>query len=570
MEEYMEKYNNWLNSPIIDKETKEELLSIKDDDNEIRERFTQNLEFGTAGLRGIIGNGTNRMNIYTVGMATQGLANFINKNNPENKPVVISYDSRNFSKEFSKQTALILNANGIKTYLFDELNPVPILSFAIRELHCIAGVMITASHNPSKYNGYKVYFEDGAQIVDPVATGIIEEVNKIKLEDIKITDDKNELFNIVPEYVFEKYINVLNGLVLNRDIIKEMNPDMKIVYTPLNGSGNKPVQTILKTIGFDNVYVVKEQEKPDGNFTTCPSPNPENPAVYELALKLAEKENADVILATDPDADRLGIYSFDKVSNTYKSFTGNMSALLIAEYRLSILKERGLIPDNGIIVKSLVSSNLADAIANEYNLKLKDVLTGFKYIGEQIKLYEQNRDYTYMFGFEESYGCLFGTYARDKDGVAAVMALAEAAAYYKSKGLTLCDQMENIYKKYGYYLEETVSIEKEGLAGIAEIQKIMQNIRENPFKSISGYQVLNIKDYKLKTDINLISDETKETDLPTANVLYYIIENDAWIAVRPSGTEPKIKFYVGVRENSKEEAENKFNKIKEFLLENIK
>jgi phosphoglucomutase len=430
--------------------------------------------------------------------------------------------------------------------------------------------MITASHNPSKYNGYKVYFEDGAQIVDPVATGIIEEVNKIKLEDIKVIDENNELFNMVPEYVFEKYINVLNGLVLNRDIIKEMNPNLKIVYTPLNGSGNKPVQTILKTIGFDNVYVVKEQENPDGNFPTCPSPNPENPAVYELALKLAEKENADVILATDPDADRLGIYSFDKVSNTYKSFTGNMSALLIAEYRLSILKERGLIPDNGIIVKSLVSSNLADAIANEYNLKLKDVLTGFKYIGEQIKLYEQNRDYTYLFGFEESYGCLFGTYARDKDGVAAVMALAEAAAYYKSKGLTLCDQMENIYKKYGYYLEETVSIEKEGLAGIAEIQKIMQNIRENPFKSISDYEVLSIKDYKLKTDINLISGETKETDLPTANVLYYIIENDAWIAVRPSGTEPKIKFYVGVKESSKEEAENKFNKIKEFLLENIK
>ena len=480
---YLDKYNKWLNDPSIDEETKEELKSIEGNNAEIEDRFYKELEFGTAGLRGVIGNGSNRMNKYTVTKATQGLANYINKNNPENKGVAISYDSRHMSKEFSEIAALCLNANGIKTYVFEELRPVPELSFAVRELKCIAGVMITASHNPPKYNGYKVYWEDGAQIVPPHDKGIITEVNSI--EDFstikKITKEeaiKKGLYNVIGKKMDDKYIETLKNLVLNLDTIKKVQKDVNIVYTPLHGAGNVPVQRILKEIGFENVYVVPEQEKPDGDFPTVDYPNPEDERAFKLALELAKKVNADVVLANDPDADRLGVYAKDSKTGEYHSFTGNMSGLLIAEYELSQKQERGEIPANGALIKTIVSSNLADAIAKEYNLKLVEVLTGFKYIGEQMRLFEQTGENTYMFGFEESYGCLVGTHARDKDGIAAVMALCEAAAYYKTKGYTLWDQMMNIYEKYGYYKELTVSVTKEGVSGADEIKQIMENIRQ--------------------------------------------------------------------------------------------
>ena len=448
--DYQETYEKWLNSEYIDSKTKKELKSIKDNKKEIEERFYKDLEFGTAGMRGIIGNGTNRMNKYTVTKATQGLANYIKKNNPKKKPVVISYDSRHFSKEFSEETALCLNANGIKTYVFEKLAPVPELSFAVRNLKCIAGVMITASHNPAKYNGYKVYWDDGSQIVDPVASELIAEVNKVEIKDVKTiskTDAINKgLYNKVDKEIEKDYINTVAKLILNPDVIKKMSDDLTIVYTPLHGAGNVPVQKILKKIGFKNVYVVPEQEEPDGDFPTVEYPNPESKDAFKMALDLGKRVKADVVLATDPDADRLGVYAINSQTKKYQTFTGNMSALLIAEYELSQKKEKGMIPKNGAMVKSIVSSNLADAIAEEYGLKMFDVLTGFKYIGEKIKEFEEKDSYKYMFGFEESYGCLIDTYARDKDGVAAVVALCEAAAYYKDKGLTLCDQMEEIYK----------------------------------------------------------------------------------------------------------------------------
>lgn len=565
---YLDKYNKWLNDPSIDEETKEELKSIEGNNAEIEDRFYKELEFGTAGLRGVIGNGSNRMNKYTVTKATQGLANYINKNNPQNKGVAISYDSRHMSKEFSEYTALCLNANGIKTYVFEELRPVPELSFAVRELNCIAGVMITASHNPPKYNGYKVYWEDGAQIVPPHDKGIITEVNSI--EDFstikKIAKEEaieKGLYNVIGKEMDDKYIETLKNLVLNLDTIKKVQKDVNIVYTPLHGAGNVPVQRILKEIGFENVYVVPEQEKPDGDFPTVDYPNPEDERAFKLALELAKKVNADVVLANDPDADRLGVYAKDSKTGEYHSFTGNMSGLLIAEYELSQKQERGEIPANGALIKTIVSSNLADAIAKEYNLKLVEVLTGFKYIGEQMRLFEQTGENTYMFGFEESYGCLVGTHARDKDGIAAVMALCEAAAYYKTKGYTLWDQMMNIYEKYGYYKELTVSITKEGISGADEIKQIMENIRQNPITQLGKYKVLKFRDYKQGTIKDLETGKVENTNLPTSNVLYFDLNNDAWCCVRPSGTEPKIKFYIGIKEKNMEDAEKSLKELAE-------
>ena len=570
--EYMEKYNEWIKSPVIDEETKEELKKIENNNEEIEDRFYKDLEFGTAGLRGVIGNGSNRMNKYTVGKATQGLANYIIKNNGQNKGVAISYDSRHMSKEFSDIVALCLNANGIKTYVFESLRPVPELSFTVRELKCIAGVMITASHNPPKYNGYKVYWEDGAQIVPPIDKGIIDEVNSIvDFADIK-TMSKEEaiekgLYNVIGKEIDDKFINTLKSFVLNPEVIKEIQKDVKIVYTPLHGAGNMPVQRILKEIGFENVYVVPEQEKPDGDFPTVSYPNPEDEKAFKLAIELAKKVDADVVLANDPDADRLGVFSKDTKTGEYKSFTGNMSALLIAEYELSQKKAQGKIPVNGALIKTIVSSNLADAIADEYNLKLIEVLTGFKYIGEQMRAFDENKKYQYMFGFEESYGCLIGTHARDKDGISAVMALCEATAYYKKQGYTLWDQMMNIYERYGYYKEFTISITKEGVSGAAEIKQMMENIRKNPPTKLGKYRVLEFRDYKLEVIKNLETGEETKTTLPNSNVLYFDMDDKAWCAVRPSGTEPKIKFYIGVRENSMEEAEKSIEELSNVIKE---
>ena len=572
--EYLNEYKKWCTSDVFDEETKKELINIKNDNKEIEDRFYKELEFGTAGLRGVIGAGTNRMNIYTVGKATQGLANYIKKQHGEDRGVAISFDSRHMSPEFSKEAALILNANGIKTYLFDSLRPVPELSFAVRELKCIAGIMITASHNPPKYNGYKVYWEDGAQIVPPVDKDIITEVNNItdygEIKKISQEEaEKKKLYNIIGKEIDEKYMDTLQKLVLNPDIIKKQK-DLKIVYTPLHGTGNIPVRTILKRLGFENVYIVKEQELPDGDFPTVDYPNPEDPKAFNLALELAKEKDADIVLATDPDADRLGVYAKDSKTGEYKSFTGNMSGLLIAEYELSQKKERREIPVNGALIKTIVSSNLADAIAKEYNLKLIEVLTGFKYIGEQMRLFEQSNEYTYMFGFEESYGCLIGTHARDKDGIAAVMALCEAAAYYKEKGYTLWDQMINIYKKYGFYKELTISITREGVTGAEEIKQMMEKMRENPATTLGKYKVVEFRDYKKDIIKNNATGETTKTGLPNSNVLYYGLENDAWCCVRPSGTEPKIKFYMGVKGKTEEEAEQELKELTKVMEEQAK
>lgn len=570
---YFDEYTRWIESNFIDEDTKKELIKIKDNKKEIEDRFYKNLEFGTAGLRGIIGAGTNRMNKYTVSKATQGLANYIIKNNGQNKGVAIAYDSRHMSKEFSEITANCLNANGIKTYVFESLRPVPELSYSVRKLGCIAGVMITASHNPSKYNGYKVYWDDGAQVVPPHDKGIINEVNKIeKYEDAKIINKdeaiKKGLYNIIGKEVDDCYIEELKKLSLNPNIIKKQK-DLKIVYTPLHGTGRKPVQRILKEIGFENVYTVSEQEEPDGDFQTVDYPNPEDKNAFRLALELAQNKNADIVLATDPDADRLGVYAKDSKTGKYMSFTGNMSGMLIAEYILSQRKEKGILHSNGALITSIVSTDLSKAIGKEYNLKVFEVLTGFKYIGEKIRQFEESKDYTYEFGFEESYGCLIGTYARDKDAIAAVMMLCEAAAYYKSKGLTLWDQMLNIYKKYGYYKEDIMSLTLEGADGAEKIKEILNNLRTNPLLKIWKYKVLEFRDYKEEKIINMLTKDEKKPQLPNSNVLYYELENNCWCCVRPSGTEPKIKFYIGVKEKTEEEADNAIKQIKEELLKYI-
>jgi len=568
---YLEEYKKWCESDEFDEATKQELLVIKDDEKEIEDRFYKELEFGTAGLRGVIGAGTNRMNKYTVGKATQGLANYIVEKGVQNKGVAISYDSRRMSKEFSLQTALILCANGIKAYLFENLRPVPELSFAVRELGCTAGVMITASHNPPKYNGYKVYWDDGAQIVPPVDKDITAKVRAIEsFKEIKeITEEEAKqkgLLTIIGKEMDDKYLDVLKKSVLNPEIVKKNGKDLKIVYTPLHGTGNTVVERLLNEIGFENVYVVPEQKEPDGAFPTVDYPNPEDQKAFKLALELAKKVDADVVLATDPDADRLGIFAKDIKTGNYETYTGNMSALLIAEYRISQMKEKGILPNNGMLIKTIVSSNLADAIAKEYNLELIEVLTGFKNIGKVMKTAEENGDKTYVFGFEESYGCLIGDYARDKDGIAAVMALCEAAAYYREQGITLWDQMQNIYKKYGYYKETQVSIVKEGPQGAEEIKNMMSDMRNTPIEKIGDYKVLTFKDIDKDISKNMMTGETSTTGLPKSNVLYYELEDDNWCCVRPSGTEPKIKFYMGVKGTSNEDADSKLEALKNAMI----
>lgn len=568
---YFEEYKKWLESDEFDEQTKQELLEIKDDEKEIEDRFYKELEFGTAGLRGVIGAGTNRMNKYTVGKATQGLANYIVEQGVQDKGVVISYDSRKMSKEFSLQTALILCANGIKTYLFENLRPVPELSFAVRELKCTAGVMITASHNPPKYNGYKVYWDDGAQIVSPVDKDITAKVRAIEsfkeIKEISEEDAKQKgLLTIIGKEMDEKYLDVLKKSILNPEIVKKNGKDLKIVYTPLHGTGNTIAERLLNDIGFENVYVVPEQKAPDGNFPTVDYPNPEDPKAFKLALELAKKVDADVVLATDPDADRLGIFSKDVVTGEYVTYTGNMSALLIAEYRISQMKEKKILPSDGMIVKTIVSSNLTDAIAKEYNLELIEVLTGFKNIGKVMRTAEENKDKTYVFGFEESYGCLIGDYARDKDGIAAVMALCEAAAYYKEQGITLWEQMQNIYKKYGYYKETQVSIVKEGAEGAEIIKNMMTKMRNTLVYQVGDSKVLTFKDIEKDVVKNMVTGEESKTGLPTSNVLYYELENDSWCCVRPSGTEPKIKFYMGVKGTSNEDADKKLEELKNAML----
>ncbi len=569
---YREKYEQWCSDPAFDEATKAELQKIAGDEKEIEDRFYKDLSFGTGGLRGVIGAGTNRMNVYTVAKATQGLANYIRKQGGEEKGVAIAFDSRNMSAEFSETAALCLNANGIRTYRFETLRPTPELSFALRELHCIAGIVITASHNPPEYNGYKVYWEDGAQITAPKDREIIAEVQAVTgFAAIRTMEraeaEKKGLFRVIGEKMDDRYMEELKKLVLSPETIRRMADSLKIVYTPLHGTGNLPVRRILSELGFSNVQVVPEQELPDGNFSTVDYPNPEDPKAFALALELAKKTNADLVLATDPDADRLGVYAKDTKSGEYLPFTGNMSGLLIAEYELSVRRKLGRLPKNGALVKTIVSSDMADGIAEEYGVEVIEVLTGFKYIGEQIKLFEQTGSHEYLFGYEESYGCLVGTHARDKDAVVAVMALCEAAAYYKEKGLTLIDQMNNIYEKYGYYKEDLVSITMKGMDGSERIQKLLENMRKNPFQKIGNYDVIALRDYESDTRLELKSGDVTPTGLPKSNVLYYELERGGWCCVRPSGTEPKIKFYMGVKEESPGKAEEALEGLKTALME---
>ncbi len=571
MDENVKKnYEYWCTSPIFDDATKAELKSLEGNEDEIFDRFYRELEFGTGGLRGVIGAGTNRMNFYTVGKATQGLANFINKQGAAAKGVAIAFDSRRMSPEFADTAACVLAANGIKAYIFDSLRPTPELSFALRTLGCTAGIVVTASHNPPEYNGYKVYWEDGAQITAPKDAQIIGEVNAIKdyAEIKKMTTEAAKeagLYEVIGKEIDDKYMEALKKLVLHPEAIKQMASSLKIVYTPLHGTGNVPVRRVLKELGFEQVTVVPEQELPDGNFPTVSYPNPEDKKAFALALDLAKKVDADLVLATDPDADRLGVYAKDTKTGEYKVFTGNMSGMLICEYEMSQKKALGILPANGALVTTIVSSNMAQAVAKEYGMKFIECLTGFKYIGEQIKFFEQTGSNEYVFGFEESYGCLVGTHARDKDAVVAVMALCEAAAYYKTQGITLWDQMLNIYNKYGYYKEDLFTMTFKGADGAKKMQDMMDAYRKNTPKQVGSYKVLRLRDYKNDVITDLATGETTPTGLPKSNVLYFELENDAWFCVRPSGTEPKIKFYAGIKGTSLEDSAKKLDELMEAI-----
>ena len=581
---YREEYKRWCTDPVFDEETRRELSALADE-KEIEDRFYKTLTFGTGGLRGVIGAGTNRMNIYTVGKATQGLADFINSETADGS-VAIAYDSRRMSSEFALRAACILAANGIRAYLFESLRPTPELSFAVRYLHATAGIVITASHNPPQYNGYKVYWSDGGQIVPPYDKKIIDRVNAVSdygaVRTMSEAEAKRQgMIEVIGKEVDDAYMDALKRVVLRPEVIRKMAKDIKIVYTPLNGTGYMPVTRVLKELGFENVRVVPQQAQPDGNFPTLRYPNPEDPAAFALALELAEQADADIVLATDPDADRLGVYAKDGATGRYMPFTGNMSGLLIAEYELSQREALGLLPADradGALVTTIVSSNMAYPLARAYGLTVIEVLTGFKYIGEQIRLFEEaaaanggapdhtKGAYEYEFGFEESYGCLVGTHARDKDAVVAVMALCEAAAYYKSQGMTLCDQMRVIYEKYGFYREALESVTIPGAEGAAKIEAIISDLRKNAPREIGGQKVLALRDYRAGTRTSLPEGTVTRLALPQSNVLYFELEEDGWCCVRPSGTEPKIKFYFGVRGADMRAADEKLLRLKEGLL----
>ena len=571
MSDFMANYMSWLENPYFDEDTRAELESIKGDEKEIEDRFYRSLEFGTGGLRGVRGAGTNRMNIYTIRQATQGLANYIVAHNGQDKGVAIAHDSRIMSPEFAREAAKCLNANGIKTYLFESLRPTPELSYAVRSFGCIAGIVVTASHNPREYNGYKVYWEDGAQVTPPHDTGIMEEVAKVTdFAQVKTMDEDDAralgLFNIIGTDFDDKYIAEVKAQSIHPEIIPEMAKDIKIVYTPLHGTGNVPVRRVLKDLGFTQVYVEPQQKIPDGSFPTVAYPNPESAPAWELALKLAKEVDADIVLATDPDADRLGVYAKDTKTGEYMSFTGNMSGMLIAEYIFSERLATGTMPENPALVTTIVTTDLAKAIAAHYNARCIEVLTGFKYIGEQIKIFEQTGCNNYVFGLEESYGCLAGTYARDKDSIVAVMMLCEVAAFYKKQGKTLCDAMQDLYEKYGYYKEGLATLELKGIDGAAEIQRKMESFRTNPPKELGGLKVLAYRDYKADERVDLVTGEKSSTGLPSSNVLYYELEDNAWCCVRPSGTEPKIKFYYGVKGTDMADSEKKLEAIKADML----
>ena len=568
--DFRERYEEWLNNPDFGEEVKKELESIKNNEKEIEDRFYKDLEFGTAGLRGIIGYGTNRMNKYTVGKATLGLAEYIIKNNGQNRGVAIAYDCRHMSKEFSEETALILNSKGIKTYIFEELAPTPELSFAVRELKCISGIVITASHNPPEYNGYKVYWEDGAQIISPIDEGIISEVNKItdysKITIMNKQEAKEKgLYNIIGKEIDDRYIEEIKKNILNLEAIKEQAEKLKIVYTPLHGTGGKLVTRVLSELGFKKVYTVEKQMLPDGDFPTVEYPNPEDPKAFKLAIELAKKVEADIILANDPDSDREGMFVRDN-KGEYTRFNGNMTSLLIAEYIFSQMKQKNIMPENGAMIKTIVSSNLAEAIAKEYKLKLFKTLTGFKHMAKIMRENETSNKYKILFSYEESFGCIIGTHVRDKDGIVAIMSLCELAAFYKNKGISIYEQMQNIYQKYGYYLEDQYTITKKGAEGAIKIKETMEKIRSKLPKKIGKYNIISISDYEQMKYRNLKTGEEKVTELPKSNVLYYELENDNWCCIRPSGTEPKIKMYFGIKADNYEIAQKELEELKNAMI----
>lgn len=567
---YKERYEEWLNNPSFGEEIKKDLESIKNNEKEIEDRFYKDLEFGTAGLRGVIGYGTNRMNKYTVGKATLGLAEYIIKNNGQNRGVAIAYDCRHMSKEFSEEAALILNSKGIKTYIFEELAPTPELSFAVRELKCISGIVITASHNPPEYNGYKVYWEDGAQIISPIDEGIINEVNKITDYSKITTMNKQEaiqkgLYNIIGKEIDDRYIEEIKKNILNPESIKEQAEKLKIVYTPLHGTGGKLVTRVLSELGFKKVYTVEEQMKPNGNFPTVEYPNPEDPKAFKLAIELAKKVEADIILANDPDSDREGMFVRDN-NGEYARFNGNMTSLLIAEYIFSQMKEKNIMPEQGAMIKTIVSSNLAEAIAKEYKLKLFKTLTGFKHMAKIMRENENDNKYKILFSYEESFGCIIGTHVRDKDGIVAIMSLCELAAFYKNKGISIYEQMQNIYQKYGYYLEDQYTITIKGAEGAIKIKETMEKIRRNSLRQIGKYNIISIYDYEQMKYRNLKTGEEKATELPKSNVLYYELENENWCCIRPSGTEPKIKMYFGIKSDDNETVQKELEELKDAMI----
>ncbi len=570
-----DQLNYWLNDSYFDDETKEELMAIRNNEAEVEDRFYRELEFGTGGLRGVIGAGTNRMNKYVVRKATQGLANYIKKNGGPDagkKGVAISFDCRRFSPEFADETALCLAANGIKAYVSDILRPTPELSFALREFGCIAGVMVTASHNPPEYNGYKVYWEDGAQITPPHDKGIIEEVLAITdYHDVKTMSKEDAiaqgLYVSFGTEIDDKYMVELKKQIIHQDVIDEMADKFTIVYTPFHGTGNLPVRRVLKELGFKNVFVVPEQEAPDPDFTTLEYPNPEDPKAFKLALELAKEKDADIVLATDPDADRLGIYAKDLKTGEYVGFTGNMSGMLIGEYILRERQATGTMPANPAFVTTIVTTNMAKRVADKYGLYYTEVLTGFKYIGEQIKIYEENnQSHNYVFGLEESYGCLAGTHARDKDAIVAVMCLCELAAFYKKQGKSVWDAMIDMYEEYGYYKEGQYSITMKGKEGAGQIAALMERLRSNPPKEFGSFKVEQFRDYKTGKTLDMATGKEGTTGLPESNVLYFALDNDAWCCARPSGTEPKIKFYMGVKGKDLSDAA----KLEDELTEAVK
>ncbi|WP_350342306.1 phospho-sugar mutase [Proteinivorax tanatarense] len=576
MDSVIEKrYQDWLTDPCFDQETIQELKKIKGNTKEIEDRFYKELEFGTAGLRGIIGAGTNRMNKYVVRKSTQGLADYIKDNGQEavKRGVVIAHDNRRMSREFTKEAAAVLAANGIKTYLFDDLRATPQLSFAIRYLKCISGIVVTASHNPPEYNGYKVYWEDGAQIATEQAEDIIASISKVKdfscaeVMDVEKAKD-NGLVIMLDKKIENAYMNEIKKQSLREDIIKKVSDDFKVVYTPLHGTGNIPVRRVLKEVGFNNVFVVPQQEKPDSEFSTVKYPNPEDKEAFELAINLAKQKDANLILGTDPDCDRVGAVVRDH-QGEFIVLSGNQTGALLVNYILKSKKEKKQLPINGVIIKTVVTSEMGRDIAKSYGVDTLNTLTGFKFIGAKIKEFEATKEKSFLFGYEESFGYLAGTHARDKDAVVTSMLICEMAAYYHDRGMNLYDALLELYDKYGYYLEGLKSITLEGKAGVEQIKDIMTFFRKGNMNYISDRKVLIFEDYEQQQRIHLNENRSEKMDLPKANVVKFLLEGGAWVALRPSGTEPKLKIYVGVKEDSFKASQNLLKQIIAWMNDKV-